>query len=335
PMQKTSKKLIPEAENNTLESLYLPYIQKEQPNYETLCTILRRFEHYFFDRQTNPIWEINNLQECIEETSFASRSAVDWLTKLIASPLDWIQVDLQREEVIERAAKCIAASCGIAASGPITRYWSFPATPGDNKSITLKIRDSTLLDDDVGFKTWGAAYLLAKMCISGQAMPLNKIQSKFILEIGAGTGLVGLTCAMIGCSNVLLTDYHLNVLSNVVYNVNLNQLQNSVKVEKLDWEEIANCVEQKLQQKFDIIVGADIVYEVVHTNWIPKVIKQFMTKDGIFYLMIPLRPTHTLEVELFERCMEEQGFILQYQQDQPGLDDFNGVHNYRYYEYRN
>ncbi|CAG8832794.1 17655_t:CDS:1, partial [Racocetra persica] len=85
-----------------------------------------------------------------------------------------------------------------------------------------------------------------------------------------------------------------------------------------------NGVEPEFQQKFDIIVGADIVYEVAHANWIPKVIKKFMNKGGTFYLMIPLRPTHTLEVELFERCMEEQGFILQYRQDQQGLDDFSG-----------
>ncbi|CAG8837732.1 2418_t:CDS:2, partial [Gigaspora margarita] len=329
--EKTSNQLIPEVVHSSLESLHLPFIQKEQPNYETICTILQQFEHHFLDRQANPIWETSNSQEYIEETSFANRNAIDWLTKLIASPLDWINVDLQREEIIERAAKCIAAACGKVASGPIIRDWSFPAPPGSNKPITLKIRDSTLLDDDVGFKTWGAAYLLAKRCTSGQAMPLDKIQSTSILEIGTGTGLVGLTCAMIGCPSVLLTDYHLNVLSNVAYNVNLNQLQNIVKVEKLDWKEVANGVKQELQQNFDIIVGADIVYEVAHANWISKVIKQYMKKDGIFYLMVPLRPTHTLEIELFERCMEEQGFFLQYRQDQQGLDDFIGIQNYRYY----
>ncbi|CAG8570681.1 9490_t:CDS:2 [Racocetra fulgida] len=327
--EKSSKQFIPEATHSSLESLHLPFIQKEQPSYETLSTVLQHFEYYFLDRQTKPIWETSNSQEYIEETSFANRRAIDWLTRLIASPLEWIHVESQREEVVERAAKCIAAACG-----PIIRDWSFPAPPGNNKPISLKIRDSTLLDDDVGFKTWGAAYLLAKRCTSGQAMPLDKIQSTFILEIGTGTGLVGLTCAMIGCLNVLLTDYHLNVLSNVAYNINLNQLQNVVKVEKLDWKDIANGVEPEFQQKFDIIVGADIVYEVAHANWIPKVIKKFMKKGGTFYLMIPLRPTHTLEVELFERCMEEQGFILQSRQDQQGLDDFSGIQNYRYYEFK-
>ncbi|CAG8831080.1 34090_t:CDS:2, partial [Racocetra persica] len=251
--EKSSKQLIPEANNSSLESLHLPFIQKEQPSYETLSTVLQQFEHYFLDKQTKPIWETSNSQEYIEETSFANRRAIDWLTRIIASPLEWIHVESQREEVVERAAKCIAAACGKVASGPIIRDWSFPAPPGSNKPISLKIRDSTLLDDDVGFKTWGAAYLLARRCTSGQAMPLDKIQSTFILEIGTGTGLVGLTCAMIGCLNVLLTDYHLNVLSNVAYNINLNQLQNVVKVEKLDWKDIANGVEPEFQQKFDII----------------------------------------------------------------------------------
>ncbi|CAG8595800.1 10902_t:CDS:2 [Acaulospora colombiana] len=309
--------------------LYLPLIRKERPNFQVLCSVLKKLEHIFLDKETKPVWESYSLDRFEESSPVNQKDAIEWLTKLVASPLDWIYDDFQKEEIMDRAAK---------SSGPIIREWCFPPPTGSHNSIVLKIRDSTLLDDNVGFKTWGAAYLLAKRFTSGESITREKLVSNSILEIGAGTGLVGLTCAKMGCSNVLLTDYHPHVLTNIDHNIKINQLSVAVSMEKLDWKEIAsgnfeNLPSYLLHQKFDIILGADIVYEIPHTDWIPEVIIKFMKTDGIFYLEIPLRTTHAKEVELFERNMIERGLILKKVQNQKGLDDFNGIQNYRYYEW--
>ncbi|CAG8443681.1 5678_t:CDS:2 [Funneliformis caledonium] len=246
--------------------------------------------------------------------------------------------DSERDDVLERAAKCLSAACGKVASGPIVREWQFLPQADSDHPVMLKIRDTTLLDDDVGFKTWGAAYLLARRCTSGFAMPLDQLRSNPLLEIGTGTGLVGLTCAKLGCPKVILTDCHPRVLSNVIYNVQFNKLDSTVNVEKLDWREIAcgekeNPISDISKEKFEIIIGADIVYEIPHTDWIPKVINHFLSPKGIFYLTIPLRSTHTKEVTLFEKRMCEHGFIPKRCEEEQGLDDFSGMQEYRYYEW--
>ncbi|CAI2164305.1 16348_t:CDS:2 [Funneliformis geosporum] len=323
-----------------LETLCLPSLRKEQPNHDTLLNVLKNLQQYFFEKETKPIWEMNPLNGCGEKNySLDQKNVIEWLTKLVASSLEWMVDDSERDDVLERAAKCLSSACGKVASGPIVREWRFLSQADNGHSVILKIRDTTLLDDDVGFKTWGAAYLLARRSTSGFAMPLDQLRSIPILEIGTGTGLVGLTCAKLGCPKVILTDYHPRVLSNVAYNVQSNQLDSTVHVEKLDWEEIAYGEKKSpisdniSREKFEIIVGADIVYEIPHTDWIPKVINHFLLPRGIFYLTIPLRSTHTKEVTLFEKRMCEHGFIIKRSEEERGLDDFSGMQEYRYYEW--
>jgi len=154
------------------------------------------------------------------------------------------------------------------------------------------------------------------------------------MELGTGTGLVGLMCAALGCPRVVLTDYHPQVLSNAAYNIQLAQsLQSEILLHRLDWQEIAEATDKAIDETFDIIVGADIVYEVVHTQWLPRVIDRYLKRDGVFYLLIPLRPTHSKEVELFEESMSENGFVTVRCDEERGFDDFVGELKYRYYEW--
>ena len=64
-----------------------------------------------------------------------------------------------------------------------------------------------------------------------------------------------------------------------------------------------------LSTSFDVIFGADIVYEVQHAVWIRDCLKSLLSQPGclnegpVFHLVIPLRPTHT-----FESCTVEEVF---------------------------
>jgi len=59
------------------------------------------------------LWDTGLAIEETEKESAAvnRKEGVEWLTKVVASSLEWIE-DNEREEVLERAAKCLAACCG-------------------------------------------------------------------------------------------------------------------------------------------------------------------------------------------------------------------------------
>ncbi|CAG8613557.1 10337_t:CDS:2, partial [Paraglomus brasilianum] len=316
-------------------NLFFPVLRRDKPSFAQLCQILNKLEQCFLETQRTVLWDTGLAIEETEKESAAvnRKEGVEWLTKVVASSLEWIE-DNEREEVLERAAKCLAACCGKVATGAIIREWHF-ATPLDSTpSITLRIRDSTFVDDNVGFKTWGSAYLLAKLISSGSSIPLTSLRSRSAMELGTGTGLVGLACATLGCPRVVLTDYHPQVLSNAAYNIQLVQsLQSEILLHRLDWQEIAEGADKAIDETFDIIIGADIVYEIVHTQWLPRVIDRYLKRDGVFYLLIPLRPTHSKEVELFEESMSENGFVTVRCDEERGFDDFVGELKYRYYEW--
>lgn len=52
----------------------------------------------------------------------------------------------------------------IKAAGSLTRSWHFPFLDpnGDLAQLIIKLHEPSYIGNDIGFKTWGAAPLLAK-----------------------------------------------------------------------------------------------------------------------------------------------------------------------------
>lgn len=76
--------------------------------------------------------------------------------------------------------------------------------PGDvapARDLTLKIRQDTAMVDGLGGEIWSSSYILARYLEQNV-----DLRGKRVLELGAGCGLVGLTCAARGASFVMLTD---------------------------------------------------------------------------------------------------------------------------------
>lgn len=112
-----------------------------------------------------------------------------------------------------------------------------------------------------------------------------------ILELGSGTGLVGITVAAL-LSHLLsrglidsdvsielvLTDYHPSVLSNLSHNVASNahllaSPQLSVSVEALDWRQPETS---NVKGTFDVVLGSDLVYEAKHAWLVSYMVKRFL-----------------------------------------------------------
>lgn len=159
-----------------------------------------------------------------------------YLSSVTKSPLAWIEDDTQREDIWELASKRMSERCGRSAMGEIVRAWPFGSdseegTPlaQQDQQFELIIREPALTGDSLGFKTWGSSYVLAQQLPRLATTSLSRLFDESlgqpgpnVLELGSGTGLLGLAAAALWRVPVALSD-----LPNIVPNLQANADNNA------------------------------------------------------------------------------------------------------------
>jgi len=115
-------------------------------------------------------------------------------------------------------------------------------------------------DADTGRTTWDGAIVLAKYLETAQGSRRD-LRGASVLELGAGTGLAGLSAAALGAA-VLLTDLGYCV-PQLESNADGFTGPGSVRARELDWAQPAAEV---IAEPFDLVIGADIV-------WLPHLVR--------------------------------------------------------------
>ena len=130
-------------------------------------------------------------------------------------------------------------------------------------SVVLRLRQYGSHDDRWGIHScvWDGG--LALLLYFSQCNTQNNSQRSVVLDLGAGTGIVGLGMTNYGASQVILTDLP-EAIPLLEENVELNPFMN-VAVHELTWgdSELPQSIEMILSQSASeklIVVGADIVY---------------------------------------------------------------------------
>ncbi|GBG00326.1 hypothetical protein Rsub_13034 [Raphidocelis subcapitata] len=142
--------------------------------------------------------------------------------------------------------------------------------PGCDRALTVHQADtgSEVLADDAGAVVWDSAlvlihYLAKLRQQQAQREPARPrgvpLAGARVLELGAGTGAVGLAAALLGAARVLLTDRpHLMGLLN--QNIEANALGGSVAAVPYEWggplPDAAG-----FEGGFDLVLLSDLVYE--------------------------------------------------------------------------
>ena len=212
-----------------------------------------------------------------------------YLTKIISSPLLWLEEPL-REQIHSLASTRLSERAGRAAMPTLTRTFAVPlsaegasgAEPSDVFYIALM--EPSLTEDNLGFKTWGSALVLArKLYVLEGHLSRNGTEERRVirvLELGAGTGLVGIAASCVWMPqdyfsedvvSVTLSDLP-GIMGNLEGNVERNREElkmfwADVKTRSLDWGD-AKDGPTAGELAYDVVVAADPIYSPEHPGFL-------------------------------------------------------------------
>ena len=290
-----------------------------------------------------------------------------YLTGIIASSLAWIEDEGAKEQIWEAAAARLSERSGRTGDFSLARdfsitsrclhqaqtaipsaYRSFnipkyssPQAVSTAPQISITLQEPSLTADNLGHKTWLASYLLAKrihhllpalpaLCpFSNTPIPSSKNNKPCILELGAGTGLVGIAAATLFYAHVHLTDLP-DIIPNLATNVHSNETLfegsgGSASVGVLDWSiPISETAEEEEEEKYNIILAADPLYSPQHPPWLVQTIERHLKrgKEARVVIELPLREAYAPEVEDLKNRMEGVGLCILMQGEESGFDDW-------------
>ena len=182
----------------------------------------------------------------------------------------------------------------------------------------------------MGHKTWLASYLLARRLANLQRLlpPFPNQPSTNpprILELGSGTGLLGIAAAALYPDAVVhLTDLEA-IVPNLEANVKANEAvfskKNRPSVGVLDW---SDSPYQNPHQRYNVILASDPLYSPSHPAWLVNTILLFLDGDPMSRVVIelPLREAYVPEVEDFKTRMADGDLVLLDSGEELGTEDW-------------
>lgn len=129
----------------------------------------------------------------------------------------------------------------------------------------------------------------------GQYMEHINLEQKSVLELGSGVGLAGTICGSLG-AKITYSDYEDEALKFSEYNAQLNNVK-KYSIQNIDWRN------PSLDETFDYIIGADIVYEKRQFTPVINMIKRFLNVGGKAYIA---EPNRNIAFEFFKELENNQ-----------------------------
>lgn len=233
----------------------------------------------------------------------------EWLTRLISSSLLWIKPE-EAEDVRTLASARLSENCGRTAQPGFVRTINIPGMPD------LHLKEPSLTADNLGLKTWGSSYVL-----SCRLAARPKYLHGSVLELGAGTGLVGMVACLLG-HQTMLTDLA-EILENLSDNLDLNEIENG-SVAELDWRNPSTFTLLHGNKKYDTVILSDPLYSPEHPPWIVSMVSLFtaVNPHSRVLIQVPKRRKYSQERATLWTLLETAGFDLIEDDVEKGYDDF-------------
>ncbi|KAH8813315.1 putative methyltransferase-domain-containing protein [Xylogone sp. PMI_703] len=266
--------------------------------------------------------------EIYVESSQDTEAISRYLTAIIGSDLSWLsngsdsedEIAEQRDTLWELASKRLAERCGRTAMPEMSRIWTIPATL-TCPELRFEINEPSLTGDNLGFKTWGTAFSLTKQLGSLGEQYLSHLfygdTCPNVLELGSGTGLVGIGAAAIWKCHVVVTDLP-DIQSNLQVNVRKNEALvveqgGSLQCEALDWMNPPEKLTGSKSNSFKIVLASDPLYDEEHPELVANMIAryQFRDQNSRAIVAVPMRDKATIKMaQKLVSHMNENGHEL-------------------------
>lgn len=241
-----------------------------------------------------------------------------WVTSIVGSGLEWMEPG-DADEVRDLALRVLAENCGRSAMPEMVRRVEVPGI------AEVLLKEPLLTSDNLGLKTWGSSLHLARRVVRE-----NRALPQPVLELGAGTGLVGIAASRLGLDPVM-TDLP-DIVPNLAHNVELNG--GGATVAALDWANHNGFASAHPEHAlgFATVLVADPVYSDQHPRMLVETIARFARHGAVVYLQVPLRGRYEAERgDLWQR-MEAGGHLVR-EEHEEGRDDW-GEQRFVFREYR-
>lgn len=273
-----------------------------------------------------------------------------WLVSVIASPLSWLSEE-EQESIRDNASERISERCGRSARGEMQRVFRIPTAPrqlqthllssalssasastspgssgvntpvleaDDVHTVEITLHEPALTADNLGLKTWASSYLLSKR-LATMALPATSRA----LELGAGTGLVGLAAAAALGAEVLLTDLP-EIVPNLKRNIEANQhLGVRASAEVLDWRDVPAPLPSQAD-RFELVLAADPLYSSEHPKLLVDMVMVWLRRSlkARAVVEMPLRDGYQGERDDFKQRMLAGGLVVADEGTETGWDDW-------------
>lgn len=275
-----------------------------KPSYTTLIKVLNAV------KLPPPSWDA--------PTSYHEPKGLSrYLTTIISSCLAWIEDEESKEYLWELASERLAERCGRTGRADMERAFRIPLLVEDLSCLDISLHEPALTGDSLGLKTWGSAYTLSKrLCrLRSDGILPEPSEKDAALELGSGTGLVGMAFAGVFGTETLLTD-----LPDIVPNLKRNIESNGDKIavsggrcqaSVLDWCNLPaeDDLEWDFANSFKYVLAADPIYSPEHPKLLIGAVQRFLSRDGgRFVVEMPIRRGFHEERDSFRALMNERGF---------------------------
>ena len=211
----------------------------------------------------------------------------NWLTSIICNLHIHYRNKEGQPEVLQEASLRLAENCGRTAQPGIVRNIVVPEL---EPPLFVKLREPSLTNDNLGLKTWGASLLMARRLVRFDKG--RRYLKEPVLELGAGTGLVGIVSSLLGFETCL-TDLP-EIVRNLKTNIELNNAP--AQEEVLDWRDPSDFLKRHLR-KFNTIILSDPIYSLQHAYLIFNVLQHFCWSNSEIQILfqVPLRSNFASE----------------------------------------
>jgi predicted nicotinamide N-methyase len=189
---------------------------------------------------------------------------------------------------------------------------------------------------NVGLRTWEAClhlayYLCTSPTLEQKHHDKKSIQGSNIIELGAGTGLLSLICALsLGANHVLATDGLPHVVEGIGTNIEINHHNHShlfhhqdssfssdrrlpITASVLDWTDLT-YLDDTIQSdsiEYDYILGADITYHPELFDPLARTIRRLKDKYPKARVLVSATVRNENTLNQFRRvCEEDHGLSI-------------------------